>query len=61
MFDTDDPTGQIAGAWAGKELLGQLLVDLDTNARPHEIRARLDRFYACAAYEDIPELTTGEI
>jgi transposase len=58
MFDTDDPTGQIAGAWAGKELLRQLLIDLDTNARPYEIRARLERFYACAAQEDIPELTT---
>jgi transposase len=38
--------------------LRQLLVDIDTNARPYEIRARLDRFYACAAQKDIPELTT---
>ena len=51
-------TGQIAGAWAGKELLRQLLVDLGTDARPYEIRARLERFYTCAAQEDIPELTT---
>jgi len=58
LFDTDDPTGQIAGAWAGKELLRQLLVDSATDARPYEIRGRLERFYACAAQEDIPELTT---
>jgi transposase len=58
LFDTDDPTGQIAGAWAGKELLRQLLVDLSTDARPYEIRARLERFYTCAAQEDTPELTT---
>jgi len=58
LFDTDDPTGQIAGAWAGKELLRQLLADAGAVARPYEIRARLERFYACAAQEDIPELTT---
>lgn len=52
-----DPTGQILGAWAGKELLRQLLVDSGPTARPYEIRARLDRFYRCAAQEDIPELT----
>jgi transposase len=57
LFDTDDPTGQLLGAWAGKELLRQLLVELGTDARPYEIRARLDRFYRCAAQEDIPELT----
>ena len=58
LFATDDPTGQILGAWAGKELLRQLLVDLDAGARPYEIRARLERFYRCVAQEDIPELTT---
>lgn len=58
LFASDDPTGQILGAWAGKELLRQLLIDLDAGARPYEIRGRLDRFYQCAAQEDIPELTT---
>lgn len=58
LFASDDPTGQILGAWAGKELLRQLLIDLDAGARPYEIRARLNQFYHCAAQEDIPELTT---
>ena len=44
--------------WASKELLRQLLVDLNAGARPYEIRSRLERFYRCVAQEDIPELTT---
>lgn len=54
LFATDDPTGELLGAWAGKELLRQLLVDLDSTARPYQIRARLDRFYRCTAQADTP-------
>jgi transposase len=41
-----------------QELLRPLLVDSGADARPYEIRARLERFYACAEQVDIPELTT---
>lgn len=57
LFATDDPTGEILTAWAGKECLRQLLDNVDGGARPYEIRARLDRFYHCAADADVPELT----
>jgi transposase len=57
LFATDDPTGHILAAWAGKECLRQLLDHVDGGARPYEIRARLERFYSCAADADIPELT----
>jgi len=57
MFATDDPTGEILAAWAGKECLRQLLDAVDGGVRPYEIRAKLDQFYTCAAEGDVPELT----
>jgi transposase len=57
VFDTDDPTGEILAAWAGKELLRHLLDDVDGGVRPYEVRARLEVFYRCAAEADVPELT----
>jgi transposase len=57
LFATDDPTGELLAAWAGKELLRQLLAEVDGGARPYELRARLDLFYRCAAEANVPELT----
>lgn len=57
LFRTDDPTGEILAAWAGKECLRLLLDDVEGGARPYEIRAKLERFYTCAADADVPELT----
>ena len=57
LFATDDPTGEILAAWAGKECLRQLLDAVEGGVRPYEIRAKLDQFYRCAADADVPELT----
>ncbi len=57
LFDTDDPTGELLAAWAGKELLRQLLAEVSGGARAYELRARLDLFYQCAADAKVPELT----
>jgi transposase len=57
LFGTDDPTGEIQAAWAGKECLRQLLDAVAGGVRPYEIRYRLDRFYRCAADANVPELT----
>ncbi len=42
LFDTDDPTGQIQAAWAGKELLRQLLDALPAVQGPLVIDLRRD-------------------
>jgi transposase len=57
LFATEDPTGEILAAWAGKECLRQLLAAVEGGVRPYEIRRRLERFYRCAAEADVPELT----
>lgn len=57
MFATEDLTGEILAAWAGKECLRQLLDPVEGGVRPYEIRAKLDQFYTCAADADVPELT----
>jgi transposase len=78
LLATDDPTCEIQAAWAGKELLRQLLDALPASSgplvvdprrdpapasrpaapglRPHEVRARLARFYDLAARAQVPEL-----
>jgi transposase len=57
MFATDDPSGEILPARAGKECLRLLLDPVEGGVRPYEIRAKLDRFYTCAADAGVPELT----
>ena len=42
LFATDDPTGEIRAAWAGKELLRQLLDALPATGRPLVIDPRRD-------------------
>ena len=46
----DDPTEEIAAAWACKELLRQLLAERD----PDKVRARLWRFYDASARVEMP-------
>lgn len=57
LFANHDPTGEILAAWAGKECLRQLFDPVAGGLRPYEIRARLERFYQCAADANVPELT----
>ncbi len=52
VFDQDDPTEEIAAAWACKELLRQLLAERD----PDRVRHRLWRFYDACARVEIPEV-----
>ena len=49
----DDPTEEIAAAWAVKELLRQLLAARDR----HTIAHRLHRFYEAVSLVDVPEAT----
>ena len=42
LFATDDPTGEIQAAWAGKELLRQLLHALPASGGPLVIDPRRD-------------------
>jgi transposase len=49
----DDPTEEIAAAWAVKELLRQLLAARDR----HTIAHRLHRFYQAVTLVDLPEAT----
>ncbi len=49
----DDPTEEIAAAWAVKELLRQLLAARDR----HTIAHRLHRFYQAVSLVDLPEAT----
>jgi transposase len=53
VLAVDDPTEEIAAAWACKELLRQLLAEHD----PHRIRQALWRFYTACAAVDMPETT----
>jgi transposase len=53
VLDADDPTEEIAAAWACKELLRQLLAERD----PDKIRARLWRFYDASARVEMAETT----
>lgn len=53
VFATDDPTNEIAAAWACKELLRQLL----TSRNRREARERLWRFYDACATASMPETT----
>jgi transposase len=53
VFRADDPTGEIAAAWAVKERLRQLLAA----TQPADISHRLFRFYDAAVRADMPEAT----
>jgi transposase len=48
-----DPTGEIAAAWQGKELLRAVYAAVDTSAA----RAALERFYRWADDVGVPELS----
>lgn len=53
VFAVDDPTGEIAAAWAVKEMLRALLAARE----PADIRHRLFRFYEAVLAVDLPEAT----
>ncbi len=53
VLATDDPTNEIAAAWAVKELLRQPLATRDVE----QVRHRPWRFYDAAARADLPETT----
>ena len=53
VLAADDPTDEIAAAWACKELLRQLLAERD----PDRVRHRLWTFYDASARVEMPETT----